>query len=317
MSRSSLDATTAYYRTIPGVGTLRFVLGALERLWPALAVRAACRLFLTPLPPKWLVRSKKWGSEWQRMQWPFEDANVTVYAMDASGPTVLLAHGWGGHAGQMVALANALAEAGMRPVIMEMPAHGRSAGLKSNLVQFARAIEYVVARLGDSGQLGAGGDAQPVQMLVAHSLGATAAAFAVARSLPVERLVLIAPAASPPAYMRWFAQVFGLTEQTRAGLQGRIEAREGVLVHHFEPHMLGARVGVPLLIVHDRKDTINPFSDGEAYVRNVKGARLFATEGLGHRVILKDAAAIAEVVAFASGAEITYSDSSDRHRLQA
>jgi pimeloyl-ACP methyl ester carboxylesterase len=309
MSRSSLDATTAYYRTVPGVGTLRFVLGALERLWPAMAVRAACRLFLTPLPPKWLVRAKPWGKQWQQVQWPFEDANVTVYAMEATGPTVLLAHGWGGHAGQMLALANGLAEAGMRPVIMEMPAHGRSAGLKSNLVQFARAIEYVVARLGDSGQ--------PVQMLVAHSLGATAAAFAVARGLPVERVVLVAPAASPPAYMRWYAQVFGLTERTRAGLQGRIESREGVLVHHFEPHMLGARVLVPLLVVHDHKDTINPFSDGEAYVRSVKGARLFATEGLGHRAVLKDAAAIAEVVAFASGSAITYLDSSDRRRLQA
>jgi pimeloyl-ACP methyl ester carboxylesterase len=308
MSRSSLDATTAYYRTVPGVGTLRFVLGTLERLWPALAIRAACRLFLTPLPPKWLARSKKWGSQWQFMQWPFEDANVSVYAMEGNGPTVLLAHGWGGHAGQMHALAAELAEAGMRPVIMEMPAHGRSAGLKSNLVQFARAIEYVVARLGDSGQ--------PVHVLVAHSLGATAAAFAAARSLPVERLVLLAPAASPPAYMRWFAQVFGLTERTRAGLQGLIESREGVLVHHFEPRMLGARVGMPLLVVHDRKDTINPFSDGEAYVRHIAGARLFATEGLGHRAILKDATVIQQVVAFSSDA-ITYLDSSDRRRLQA
>jgi alpha-beta hydrolase superfamily lysophospholipase len=231
VSRTSLDATTAYYRTVPGVGTLRFVLGALERLWPAMAVRAACRLFLTPLPPKWLARGKAWGSEWQRTEWPFEDASVTVYTMEAgieaNAPTVLLAHGWGGHAGQMHALASALAGAGIRPVIMEMPAHGRSAGLKSNLVQFARAIEYVVARLGDSGQAGfgvsgqagsgvsgrstVGGNGRPVQMLVAHSLGATAAAFAVARNLPVERLVLVAPAASPPAYMRWFAQVFGLT----------------------------------------------------------------------------------------------------------
>ncbi len=308
MSRTSLEATTAYYRTVPAVGMLRFVLGALERLWPALAVRAACRLFLTPLPPKWLARSKKWGSQWRFSQWAFEDANVSVYAMDLAGPTVLLAHGWGGHAGQMHALASGLAAAGMRPVIMEMPAHGRSAGLKSNLVQFARAIEYVVARLGDGGQ--------PVQVLVAHSLGATAAAFAAARSLPVQGLVLVAPAASPPAYMRWFAQVFGLTERTRAGLQGRIESREGVLVHHFEPHMLGARVGMPLLVVHDRKDTINPFSDGESYVRHIAGARLFATEGLGHRAVLKDATVIEQVVAF-SGDAITYLDSSDRRRLQA
>jgi predicted alpha/beta-fold hydrolase len=139
MSRTPLDATAAYYRTVPGVGFLRFVLGSLQRLWPALAVRAACRLFLTPLPPKWLVRGKAWGREWRVTQMPFEEANVTVYALDAEGPTVLLTHGWGGHAGQLKALAAALSASGMRPVIMEMPAHGRSAGLQSNLPQFARA----------------------------------------------------------------------------------------------------------------------------------------------------------------------------------
>lgn len=290
MSRTPLEATASYYRAVPAVGLLRFALGFLQRLWPALAVRAACRLFLTPLPPKWLVRGKPWGSQWQLRHLAFEDANLTVYAFDGEGPTVLLTHGWGGHAGQLKALALALAGAGMRPVIMEMPGHGRSAGLQSNLPQFARAIDYAVARLGEDGQ--------PVHALVAHSLGATAAAFAAARRLPVQRLVLVAPAASPPAYTRLFAHVFGLSERTRAGLQNRIEGREGVLMRHFEPSMLGARLAVSTLVVHDRKDTINPFSDGEAYVRAVADATMMQTEGLGHRAVLKDAAVVARVVAF-------------------
>lgn len=295
MSRTPLDATTAYYRTVPGVGLLRFALAFLQRLWPALAVRAASRLFLTPLPPKWLVRGKPWGGEWQITHMPFEEASVTVYDHGGNGPAVLLAHGWGGHAGQMKTLAGALGEAGMRPVIMEMPAHGRSAGLQSNLPQFARAIDYVVARLGEGGS--------PVQAVVAHSLGATAAAFAAARNLPASRLVLVAPAASPPAYTRMFAHVFGLSERTRAGMQRRIEAREGVLMHHFEPLMLAARVKLPTLIVHDRKDTINPFSDGEAYANSIVDAELVATDGLGHRAILKDPPVVARIVAFVRGVE--------------
>ncbi len=291
MNRTPLDATTAYYRSVPGVGPLRLMLGFLQRLWPALAVRAACRLFLTPLPPKWLLRGTTWGDGWHIGQLPFEDATVTLYEGSELGPTVLLVHGWGGHAGQMKALAAALDAAGMRPVILELPAHGRSAGLQSNLPQFARAIDYVVARLGETGR--------PVQALLAHSLGATAAAFAAARNLPIRRLVLVAPAASPPAYTRMFAHVFGLSERTRAGMQRRIEAREGVLMHHFEPPVLGKRVRLPTLIVHDRKDTINPFSDGEAYVQAITGAQLMGTDGLGHRTILKDDAVVAAVVAFA------------------
>ncbi|MES2902336.1 MAG: alpha/beta fold hydrolase [Pseudomonadota bacterium] len=291
MSRTPLDATTAYYRSVPGVGPLRIALAFLQRLWPALAVRAACRLFLTPLPPKWLARGASWGADWRLAQLPFEEASVTLYEGDGDGPAVLLVHGWGGHAGQMKTMAAALRTAGMRPVIMEMPAHGRSAGLHSNLPQFARAIDYVVARLGESGR--------PVHTLIAHSLGATAAAFATARNLPIQRLVLLAPAASPPAYTRMFAQVFGLSERTRAAMQRRIEAREGVLMQHFEPSMLGARVRVPTLVVHDRSDTINPIVDGEAYVAAVAGATMHHTDRLGHRAILKDAAVVAAVRAFA------------------
>ena len=213
MSRTQLEATTAYYRTVPAVGLLRLAMGFLQRLWPALAVRAASRLFLTPLPPKWLARGTSWSADWTVSPLPFEDAAVTLYEHGGAGPVVLLAHGWGGHAGQMKTLAAALVAAGLRPIIMEMPAHGRSAGLQSNLPQFARAIDYVVARLAENGR--------PVQALVAHSLGASAAAFATARNLPVGRLVLVAPAASPPAYTRMFAHIVGLSERTRAAMPGR------------------------------------------------------------------------------------------------
>lgn len=293
MSRTPLDATTSYYRTVPGVDALRFILAFTQRLWPALATRAARRLFLTPLPPKWLVRRQHTGSQWQVRQWPFEGATVTLHERAGDGPTVLLAHGWGGHAGQMGALAAALAEAGMRPVIMEMPAHGQSAGLTSSLPQFARAIEYVAGKLGQGGQ--------PVEVLLAHSLGATAAAYAAARNLPLARLVLVAPAASPVGYTHLFAKVFGLSERTRAGMQRSIEAREGVLMHHFEAAMVGARIRLPTLVVHDRNDVINPFSDGEAFAGAVPNAQLMATEGLGHRAILKDAAVVARVLAFVRG----------------
>ena len=146
-------------------------------------------------------------------------------------PVALLVHGWGGHARQMLPLAETLAQQGLRPVLIEMPAHGRSAGSVSNLPQFARAIEYVVARLQQEGHT--------LRAVVAHSLAANATAYAASRGLPVERIVLLAPPASPREYTRLFAHVFGLSESTRAAMQKRIEAREGVLMLQFEPRRGG------------------------------------------------------------------------------
>jgi pimeloyl-ACP methyl ester carboxylesterase len=292
MTRTSLQATTAFYNASPLTRIFRWGLGASQQLWPALAVRAAYRLFGTPLPPKWISRRRGWSPDWHIEQWPFEDAGLTLYSRPVAphGPLVLLVHGWGGHAGQMLALADRLSAQGLRPVIVEMPAHGRSRGSVSNLPQFARVLEYVTARLLQQGHT--------LRAVVAHSLAANAGAYAASRGLAAGRLVLLAPPASPLEYTRLFAHVFGLSEATRAAMQRRIEAREGILMPQFEPAAVGPRISLPTLVVHDRQDSINRFADGVAYSEAIAGARLLATEGLGHRKLLKDDEVLRQVAAF-------------------
>ncbi len=292
MTRTSLQATSAFYNASPLTRIFRWGLGASQQLWPALAVRAALRLFGTPLPPKWISRRRTWSPDWHIEQWPFEDASITLYSRPVAppGPVVVLVHGWGGHAGQMLALADQLSAQGLRPVIIEMPAHGRSRGSFSTLPQFARVLDYVTARLLQQGHT--------MRALVAHSLAANAGAYAASRGLAAGRLVLLAPPASPLEYTRLFAHVFGLAESTRAAMQRRIEANEGVLMPQFEPAAVGPRITLPTLVVHDRQDSINRFADGVAYSETIAGARLLATEGLGHRKILKDDEVLREVAAF-------------------
>ncbi|MES2361360.1 MAG: alpha/beta hydrolase [Pseudomonadota bacterium] len=292
MTRSSLQATSAYYGASPMTRIFRWGLGASQQLWPALAVRAAYRLFGTPLPPKWLSRRRRWSPDWQIAPWPFEDASLTLYTRrtTSTAPVVLLLHGWGGHAGQMLALADEVLKQRLQPVMVEMPAHGRSRGATSNLPQFARALDYVAARLLQQGHT--------LHAVVAHSLAANAGAYAASRGLAASRLVLLAPPASPLEYTRLFAHVFGLRETTRAAMQRRIEAREGILMPQFEPAAVGPRIRMPTLVVHDRQDSINRFADGVAYSQSIEGARLLATEGLGHRKILKDSAVLQQVAAF-------------------
>jgi pimeloyl-ACP methyl ester carboxylesterase len=289
-------AQSNYYKPSRTMRALRFGLTTSQRLWPALGVRAAYRLFGTPLPPKWLYRGQGPGAEWRREGWAFEDASVGIYHLAAqdsgaeSAPVVLLVHGWGGHAGQMLPLAQAVAAAGLRPVLLELPAHGRSAGTMSNSPQFARAIAYVTARLA--------ADGHALRAAVAHSLGANGLALAAARGLSAERLVLLAPPASPREYTRYFAHTFGLNEATRLSMQRLFESREGVLMPQLEPAAVGPRIAQPTLIVHDRDDRVNRFADAQAYRDAIAGARLAATQGWGHRRILKEAEVLAQVTRF-------------------
>jgi pimeloyl-ACP methyl ester carboxylesterase len=299
MTRSTIQATTAYYDKNPFTQLLRWTLAATETLWPRLAIRSAARLFVTPLPHKWSNKwsraRRRWDASWALESWSYENASITLYADQsaqpaAAGSYVLLVHGWGGHAGQMLPLASAMRAQGLRPILIELPAHGRSKGTQSNLPQFARAIEYVAAKLAQDGK--------PLYAVVAHSLAANASAYAASRSLATQRLVLIAPPASPFEYTKLFAKVFKLSEFTRAGMQQQIEASEGILMRQFEPNAVGPRIAQAVLLVHDSKDSINPFADGLAYQQAIAGAEMVQTEGLGHRYILKDENTIRKIVNF-------------------
>ncbi|VTU17774.1 acetoin dehydrogenase E2 subunit dihydrolipoyllysine-residue acetyltransferase [Variovorax sp. PBS-H4] len=290
-------AASSYYGASLFMRALRVALATLQRAWPALGVRAAYRLFGTPLPLKWLNRRHAPGAGWQREAWAFENASLGVYTPQAASPEaprVLLVHGWGGHAGQMLPLAQALIALGTTPLLLEMPAHGRSPGTASNLPQFVRAIDYVAARLALEGTA--------LKAIAAHSLGANALAYAASRGLRAERLVLLAPPASPHAFTRYFAHVFGLSERTRAAMQHRIEAREGILMPLLEPAAVGPRIAQPTLVVHDRDDRVNRFADGVAYRDAIANARLVATQALGHRRILREPSVLQQVAAFISKA---------------
>ena len=141
MSSSPPTPAANYYGQGPVLRLARLGLVLTQQLWPGLAVRAALRLFGTPLPPRWLRRSRPWPAHWRHERWPFERAGLTLYRDERAGPrapAVLLVHGWGGHAGQMLPLAEALGQAGLQVLLLEMPAHGRSAGRTSNLPQFAQ-----------------------------------------------------------------------------------------------------------------------------------------------------------------------------------
>src|SRR5829696_41633 len=263
--------------------------GVLERVAPALGARWAERLWFT------VPRA---GGRRDRLAPPGRPFRVEVHGRTVTGeswgegPVVYLVHGWGGWRGQLDAFAGPLAEAGYRVVAFDALSHGDSdPGLsgpgRSNALELADALTAVVAAHG------------PAAAVVAHSLGPTAAAYAMRDGLAVGRAVFVAPMAAPLPYTRTFAGRLGFGERTRTRLARRIERRVGLPLSAFDvPAMAGTMATPPLLLVHDRHDAETGWSDSEAIARAWPGARLVTTTGLGHRRILRDPAVVAEVTGF-------------------
>jgi pimeloyl-ACP methyl ester carboxylesterase len=289
---SSLKSTTQFYGHMGfAMRAVRTLLRGGQALGPWIGVPLARRIFLTPLPLKWMQKRKSWDAGWRIERSPFENVSITLYRYEKdakptpqSMPTALLVHGWGGQAGQMLPIAKALIAQGIAPIILETPAHGRNAGATTAIPQFARAVEFAVAKLASEGIT--------THALVGHSAGATACAFAATRiteaNAPSFKLVMIAAPERPQQYTEWFAQIFGLSESTRAAMQMRIEAHHRVQFHQFDFAELAPKITAATLVVHDANDPLHASAAARVFAGEVKRGEFLETTGLGHTKILRD-----------------------------
>jgi len=227
-------------------------------------------------------------------------ARVSALTMGA-GPTVMLVHGWGGSAGDMVPIASAFARAGYRAVVFDMPGHGRSSGRESSLVEFLRAMRTV------SGALGA------PELIVGHSFGGAAAVFGITElGLPVRGAVLVSPAPGPSYYVDRFARSVGLPAERTNGMVRYLVDRVGRSIESLDALVAARSATVPAVIFHDPADREVPFEFATRMSEVWRGSHLVPTPSVGHKRILRDPRTIAGAVDFARS---LFGQASERHPL--
>jgi len=253
-------------------------------LLPGVALRSAQRLLMRPrlLPPRdWELPTLEQA---QRIHFRF---GLSGLRWGRSGdPVVLMLHGWEGRASQFGRFVAPLLAARRQVIALDAPAHGESPGNEANPVVFALALMEAAAEI------------RGLEAVVGHSMGAGATAYALTLGLSVERVVLLGGPSTLRGVLQRFAGFIGLPRSLRERFFRHIENYTGVPLEHLDLAQLASRLRTEALIVHDRQDTMVPFSDGEAIAAAWPGARFLATEGLGHWRILTDAAVVARVTRF-------------------
>jgi len=267
---------------------LRACLRLSQSVAPGWSARIAAGVFCTPLPSKLASRRLTAPANVRIENLSFERASITLYHWPApeNAPQVLISHGWAGWGLQMTALADALSSAGWAVVLIDQPAHGRSAAWSSTLPQFVRALAYAAARLGR------------VQAMIGHSMGGAAAYIAAANGLALDRLVLISAPVSMLQATRDYALAFGLRDSIRNAMVSYLEAREGMIFERMGANHVAPRIAVPALVVHDSDDSIVPFAAAQILMEKLPDAQLYRTRNLGHGRLLKDPSVIATVKQF-------------------
>lgn len=274
-----------------GPAGLRRVFAAVGTVAPGVASWVAERMWFTPPRPVVSKDARAALSKGTALPITVDGRHVAAWSF-GEGKVVVLMHGWGGHAGQLVPFIAPLVGAGFRVVTFDALAHGASApssaGVRlSTFYDFAAGLAAIRAQVG------------PIHGLVAHSGGAIATGIALRQKFEVERVVLIAPMTRPQHYAAAFSAALALNAKVTDGWQALAVKRIGV---PWEELDLTVQVpsGISALVIHDREDKEVPFADGEALARAWPQATLHAVSGLGHRRLLKDPDVIGRTTEFLS-----------------
>lgn len=267
------------------VWALRTAFRTVGSLAPDVAARWAETIFCTPPrhdPPATEAEFLKTGRRFV-VRWEGQELAAWEWG---SGPTVLVAHGWGSRAGRFRSLGSGLVDAGFRVVAHDAPAHGQSTGRFASLPEFARALRVVADQTGE------------VHGVVGHSLGGAAACVAMHGGLEARRIVVVAAPADVQRYSQDFGDYLRIPARTRLAMRRNLEVRLKMKWDDLHIPTLVRNLPAPALVVHDRDDTEVPFSHGEEIARAFPNGRLVATSGLGHRAVLHDPEVVRRTVAF-------------------
>ena len=287
---------TATARQLPGVNPemqckLQRWFRVLRFIGSDMAARAALRLYQRPARRK-LDESDVATLERAKVT-NIESGNemLRVLQWGTRGPMVLLVHGWGSHAPRYANFVEAILERGWRALAFDAPGHGLSSGRRIGIAHFRRAIDTVIAAYG------------PVDVVIAHSFGALAAASLLAEpaGARVRAAVLVSMPKDAGYILDSFLLALDLDERTAERVRVKFGKREGRLASSISAVEMAPRIHCPVLLVHDRNDGIVPLAHAEEIVQLLPEGKLLLTQEMGHSALLRDESTIGAAMGFLDG----------------
>jgi predicted alpha/beta hydrolase family esterase len=266
---------------------LRWFFPKLEKLSGKLALIYFERIFFTPL--RYKAPEKEQECE-RNAVFEVIEANglkIQTYTWGDTGkPYILIMHGWAGRATQFRKFIPELIAAGYRVVGFDGPAHGRSSGKRTNIVEFEDALKMVFGKWGEPAGV------------IAHSFGGGALLFAIMSGLPVKKLINIASPTIADEIIKSYLRAVNGSWETGLRFKQLIQKKYNKPFEEFTAiHFIEHIGGLDLMLVHDLDDKDVPIIQAEKLVEKYP-ARFLKTSGLGHNRILKDEAVIRACIDF-------------------
>ena len=257
---------------------LRLIFKNLELVSPYFAMKAAAYVFSKPLqfkvPQKEQQALKNCDQKTEHIQGI--NRNVALFTWENSGEKVLLTHGWSGRGMQLYYIAECLHKEGYHVVTYDAPAHGKSEGKRTNMIQMIETIAHL-----DKVEGG-------FDHFIGHSFGAMAIFNYCKNRGSAKKIVTIGAADNMRTIFDSFISSIGLSTKILKRMITYFEEKYKVNIDDFSPFIAAQKIHTPTLLIHDEEDYDVSVNCSDTIAKYHPNAKVIKTKGLGHRRILRD-----------------------------
>jgi len=255
---------------------------------PKLATKFTAKLFTTPIKHKIPKREFHMDKEsvQEKVFVPSINKEIVVYHYGKSEKKILLVHGWSGRGTQLVKIADELLNLGYSTISFDAPAHGKSKGNSSIMVEFIASILELEKQFG------------PFEFAIGHSLGGMSILNAIREKLKIRKVVIIGSGDIIQDIIDDFIKKLELNPEIGIKLREHFEKKYGVEMNYYSASNAAKEVLIPVLIIHDENDVDVNVKAAYNIKENLKTSELMITKNLGHRKILGNTEVIKRIVEF-------------------
>ena len=217
----------------------------------------------------------------------YDNTTIMTYRWLGKKDTILLVHGWESNSVRWKDLIIKLSALDYNVIALDAPAHGRSGGKVFNAVIYSECINLVVKKFN-------------AKIIIGHSVGGMATTFFQHKyKLPtVEKLILLGAPSNFVGVFERYVKMMGYNKRVKRSINDIVFERFNNRPEHFNAAKFSETIVAQGLLIHDKYDTIIPYSDAEDFKNFYKNSQLITTEGFGHG--LKSDAVDDHILAFVS-----------------
>ncbi|MBC7641884.1 MAG: alpha/beta fold hydrolase [Flavobacterium sp.] len=248
----------------------------------------AVKLFTTPVKYKMPNREIEMDNNTSQklLNVPEINKQIMLYEYGNGSKKALLVHGWAGRGTQLYKIASELVKNDYQVISFDAPAHGKSSGCKTIMVEFIASILEIQKIYGT------------FDIAVGHSLGGMALINSVNKNLKISKLVTIGAGNSVIDIIDDFIYKLQMKPIQTTLLKNYFEQKYNRTLDELSSVTNARKIEIPYLIIHDENDDEVSVHCAYEIKKVLKNSSLMITQKLGHRKILGSNDVLAKIIDF-------------------